>query len=282
MIWARILSITIMSPTQDTPTVTSPSFPSPEPAKKGRRLPWPWILAVVLLIGLVVSIWLWKPWQPNIKTSERTITVTGETTVTAEPDEYIFTPMYEFTGTDKTATQAQLTDKANEVTTKLKSLGVPDSKIKNNSSDYGDYYSPDSSGSSTYYLSLTITVDDKTLAQKVQDYLLTTNPSGSITPEVTFSTAKQKTLENQARDQAEKDARAKADQSAKNLGFKVDTVKSVQDGNFNSYGGCSGGFCPLSAGSNLENGAQSISNNLTLQPGENDLPYSVQVVYYIH
>jgi len=39
-----------------------------------------------------------------------------------------------------------------------------------------------------------ITDIKKDLAQKVQDYLLTTNPKGSVTPYPSFSTAKQKEL----------------------------------------------------------------------------------------
>jgi uncharacterized protein YggE len=127
-------------------------------------------------------------------------------------------------------------------------------------------------------LTLTVTANNEKLAQKVQDYLLTTNPTGEVTPYASFSKDKEKQLQAQARSKAEQDAKAKADQSAKNLGFKVDRVKSVTDGTLggvNPYG-------PLIAtGANGANTDQATPH-LNLQPGQNDLSYSVQVVYYIH
>ncbi len=227
-------------------------------------------------------VFMWKPWEPNIKASERVITVTGTATVSATPDQYQFSPSYRFTGADKQAALKELTAKSNEIVSYLKSMGVPSKDIKTNSGGYNDYYyySSGSSGKVTYTLSLTVTADNSKLAQKVQDYLLTTNPTGTVSPYASFSKAKEQQLQNQARDKAEKNARTQADQSAKNLGFKVDTVKSVTDGNL-------GGINPLLYGGGIAQGAnsatdQSSTPHLDLQPGQNDLSYSVRVAYYIH
>ncbi len=255
--------------------------PNPTPNPKW-KLPNVWKLSSLFLVIIVaVSIWLWRPWQASVKAADRTITVTGTATIKAEPDEYVFSPTYQIAGTDKTASLKKLTDHATTITAKLKALGVPDSGIKNNSSNYSDLYQPAGPDSNAYSLSFTISLNDKKLAQKVQDYLLTTNPTGSLTPTVTFSSAKQKTLENQARDQAEKDARTKADQSAKNLGFKVNTIKSVQDGSL-SPGVCKYNLCPALDGGAAIQQDTSRNSSLGLQPGENELSYSVQVIYYIH
>jgi uncharacterized protein YggE len=236
------------------------------------------IVVVVLLLVIITMGALWKPW--NGKTSDdRTVSVTGEATITAEPDEYLFYPNYRFKGTDKDAALADLTKKSDTIVGELKKLGVADSKIKTNSSGYGDYYSysrEPGTNESTYTLTLTVTVDNRTLAQKVQDYLLTTSPLGSVSPQPTFSDAKRKQLQTKARDAATKDARAKADQSAKNLGSKLGKVKQVSDGTgFDDiyYGTDSGGALSISESSD--------KRQLAIQPGENDLNYTVKVVYYL-
>jgi uncharacterized protein len=259
---------------------TGPAQESTVSTKLSKRIKLPGLwktLSLVLLIALIASLWLWKPWQANVKASDRTISVTGNATVSAEPDEFIFTPSYDIVNADQQKATTDLTAKNNDIIAKLKALGVPSNKIQSDASNYKDYYN---STTNTYTFDLTITVDDKALAQKVQDYLLSTTPNGNITPQYTFSTAKEKTLEGQARDKAEQDARVKADQSAKNLGFKVKAVKSVQDGSFESFGGCGPkGLCM--GANNLNSTTSSQSQSLTLQPGQNDVPYSVDVTYYI-
>jgi hypothetical protein len=215
---------------------------------------------------------IWKPWSA-VGADARTVSVTGEATVSAEPDEYGFYPTYQFTDDDRDAALATLTKKNEDVVSGLKKLGVEDSRIKTNSSGY-DLPSfrgePEGGGKPTYTLSLTVTVADKDLAQKVQDYLLTTSPSGSVSPQATFSDNKRRELENQARDEATKDARAKAEQSAKNLGFKLGKVKEVTDGSG------FGVFPSRDGATTAEDKAQ-----LTIQPGENKLTYSVSVVYFV-
>ena len=122
---------------------------------------------------------------------------------------------------------------------------------------------------------MTIKIDNRDLAQKVQDYLITTSPTGAVSPQAGFSEAKRKTLETKARDQATKDARSKADQSAKNLGFKIGKVKTVTDSS--GFGGPI--VYGLAEGSNA--GVDSSNTKLAVQPGENDLQYSVTVTYYV-
>jgi uncharacterized protein YggE len=250
-----------------------PPQSSPEPPKHRISLTFDLrIIVVLLLIVIAAMLVLWKPWDANPKSSDRTVSVTGEATVKAEPDEYIFSPSYTLISTD------QMTQKSDEVITQLKKIGVKDSQIKNYSNSYGKCIDvcplrPIGDGNS-YTLNLTITLNNSQLAQKVQDYLLTTKPEGSLTPQYNFSQTKRKQLESQARDQATKEARTKADQQAKNLGFKIGKVKSVEDGSGFGYA------YPLSSGA-LDSAQSSSAKQLTLQPGENELNYSVTVVYYI-
>jgi hypothetical protein len=247
------------------------------------------LILSLVVIGLVLYIVIaWKPWQPNVKASDRVITVTGEATLTAIPDEYVFTPTYDFTNADQSTALSQLTTFSNQLVSKLKALGVPSKDIQISSNGYSSGgYLPvtpvpisQDNGEYTYELDPTVTIDDNTnLAQSVQNYLVTTNPTGDVSPTVDFSVAMQNNLSNTARSQAEQNARANAEQSAKNLGFKIAAVKTVVDNGLssNNVSPCNGGEC---AGSNLD--LQSTSpQSLSLQPGQNQLYYSVQVQYYI-
>lgn len=262
-------------------TQISPGTQTTTPVKNQRRLRLPggWrTVSLLLLITVAVIIWFWKPWDPLPKAGDRTITVRGTATVKAEPDEYIFYPYYQVTNADKQAAIKQLSDKSNQIVIELKKLGVADKDIQVDSSGYSDdfYRTDDEQERNIYFMSLTVFVNSKDRAQKVQDYLLTTSPSGQVTPEGTFSESRQKQLEAEARDKAEKDARTRADQSAKNLKFKVGRVKSLEDTGFQDYYGFVGGELDSAAPQD-----SSLGSRLVLQPGEEELSYFVKVVYYI-
>lgn len=231
------------------------------------------VVVAVLLLVIAGMLLLWKPWAGE-ETSNRTIEVTGETTVSAQPDEFVFYPLYQFMNADKAAALAEVTNKSEEVVAGLKKVGVAEKNIKTNASgsDYPIYDAM--TKEATYTLQLTVTVDNLSLAQKVQDYLLTTVPTGNVTPQPAFSDAKQKELENKARGLATKDARAKAEQMAENLGFKIGKVKSVSESQGFS-------FLPYATARDMATGSQAAEQSLTIEPGENELPYTVTVVYYL-
>ena len=235
----------------------------------------PWWLSGVLAVGLLVAVVMWRPWSAQPSAGDRTVTVSGSATLQAEPDEFVFYPTYEFSGGDKAAGLADLTAKSEEVVAGLKKVGVADKDIKTNANGYRDYYYYNEVDKThTYSLQVTVTAHTKADAQKAQDYLLTTDPVGGVTPQATFSAAKQKELESRGRDQATKEARTKADQQAKNLGFTVGKVKSVEDSGDSGYGG----VMPMAA-SAMD--ISSTQKSLAVQPGQNDLTYTVQVTYYI-
>jgi uncharacterized protein len=182
------------------------------------------IVSLVLLVALIGLVIYTKPWQQATSGETRKITISGEATLEAEPDEYVFYPSWE------KSTQDEITALNDSLLKGLKEVGVEDSSIKNNASVYDDYRpmpavepgQPEKSLVRT--LSLTITVGNKDLAQKVQDYLLTTSPQGAITPSVQFSTQKQKTLEDEARSAAIADAKKRAETTASGLDAKVGKV----------------------------------------------------------
>jgi uncharacterized protein len=235
------------------------------------------ILTLVLLAVIAGMLFIWKPWQDTISAASRTIKVSGGATISAKPDEFLFYPSYQFKNEDKQAALDELTKKSDEVVAKLKDLGVADNKIKTNSSGYDlPVYGEDES-TPTYSLGLTVTVGNLELAQKVQDYLVTTAPTGSVSPQANFSDKKRKELESKARDEATKEAKVKADQSAENLGFSLGSVKSVEDGTgFGIFPYAERGMATADSAMPTEKTTQ-----LDIQAGENELNYSVSVTYFV-
>lgn len=238
------------------------------------------ILSLLLLIALLASIAMWRPWENTGNADDRTVRVTGTTTLKAAPDEFNFYPMYQFENANKDEALAALTEKSNEVVAGLKDLGVSDDDIKTNSNGFENTTFPsDRSGLVVYNLQLTVTVDDQKQVQKIQDYLVSTDPTGSVSPAASFSETKRKELESKGRSQAIADARKKADQTAEELGFKVNKVKSVDDTNQNL------GVFPIDsrAMTTMEMSVDGSSSapSLGVQSGKNELSYSVTVVYYI-
>jgi uncharacterized protein len=225
----------------------------------------------LLLVVIAVMLFVWKPWQSD-KVTDRTIEVTGTSTISARPDEFVFYPTYEFENEDKDAALKQLSAKSAEIVAGLKERGVADKDIKVNSDSWSYPVYERIGSTATYTLRLTVTVGSQALAQKVQDYLVSTTPSGTISPQANFSESKRKVVEAEGRDKATKDARQKAEQSAKNLGFKLASVKTVNDGSG------FGGVVPLYG---KEMTARDSSASLPVQPGENELTYTVTVTYYI-
>lgn len=238
-------------------------------------LRWVCVLLAAMVVGMLLA---WKPWVSDVSSSTRTIEVSGTATVKAEPDDFIFYPTYTIEGKDKETKFSNLKAKSAEVVDGLKKLGVSESKIKTSASSYVDYYKYYANTDADFdTLTVTIQVSAKDMAQKVQDFLLTTKPSGQLTPQTTFSDDKRKELESQARDEATKDARSRAEQMAKNLGAKLGKVKSVNDSS-------SGGVMPMydTMGVAMSSSEGSVKSSLSVLPGEDQISLSVSVVYYIN
>lgn len=227
------------------------------------------------LLALLAGLLAWtRPWSATLD-DNRTVSVSGEAMVRAIPDEFVFYPMYENKNADSQAGLAALSKKSDEVVAGLKKLGLSDEQIKTSANSYDKQFYPETAGDDeqTFTLQLTVTASSKEQAQTVQDYLLTTGLTGSISPYADFSDAKRKELETQARNEATVDARAKADQLAQNLGFKVGKVKTIEE-----QSGF-GGIMPMDV--SVRSSDDSASSNLSVQPGENEIAYTVEVVYYL-
>jgi uncharacterized protein len=227
-------------------------------------------VSAVLLIVIFAMLLMWRPWSSG--SSARTINVTGESSMKVEPDNYQFSPMYEKKGTDRAAIQAELAAQVNGVIAGLKALGVQDSDITLMSSSYDNFYNDGTNEINNN--SLTVVVENKDLVQNVQDYLLSTAPLGSVSPYATLSTKKRKVVEAELRTESLKDAKAKAQSTADELGLKVGKVVSISDPQ-------SGSYMPYMSGEKGLGYASSINASVSLPvlSGKQEVPYSIQVTY---
>ncbi len=232
------------------------------------------ILLGLYLITVGIMLYLWQPWSVS-PVDARKITVTGEAVIEAEPDEFQFNPTYNFTSDTQDGAIQEAADKSTEVVAELKKLGVEDKDIKINGYSHDWYWYYDEDDGNHTSVNITITVNDKDQAQKVQDYLLTTEPEGQITPWPSFSESKSKELETQARSEAVADAKSKAQASADELEVRVGKVISVSEGNgFGDY--------PIAyAEKDMMIGLDSAEapRSIPVQPGEDEFRYNVTVIF---
>ncbi len=236
------------------------------------------VALLVIIAGLLVA---WRPWTES---SKRTIAVTGTATVRQAPDEFVFTPSYTETADTSQAAVSKVSETGNAVIAKLKELGAQESELKTDvNSGYGypmpldvESSKPSNFGSTTAYYTITATIHNKELAQKILDYLVTTNTTYAVTPQSTFSKETRKKLENEARTKALTDARAKAVSTAESVGTRLSIVVSVSD--------LTGGG-PIYLMEDQTAASPTLREQATTAPilltGEQDLDFSVLVVYQI-
>jgi uncharacterized protein YggE len=222
-------------------------------------------VAAILLATNIISVILWQPWNTNPATA-RKITVSGEAAIDAVPDEYVLSPYFEFTNADRAVATEALSKQSSAISARLK---------ESSTNGYDKYsYTGTPETSNTLQLQYTITLDNKDIAQKVQDYMLTLKPQGQISPVVTFSENKRKELEEQVRTKALDDARAKAEKTAAQLGSKVGKAINISDGA--GYGMP----MPVAYGSvGTMEARLDTSASVPVQEGQDKFRYSVSVEY---
>lgn len=254
-----------------------------EPARNSMNMR---LLAIVLACVLIATLVAWKPWTGA---SKQTITVTGEATIKATPDEFTFTPEYQKTAATSQDAITQVSVVGNASVAKMKELGAKDDEITTNITTNQSYEptpvttqggpggipTPIRQGGTgiTATFSITATLHDKTVAQKAIDYLATTPILYAVTPLRGFSKDTKKKLDSQARVEGVQDAHSKAVDVAKGLGSHLGSVVSVTEG--------SSGFGVMP----LMKSAIATSADTTVAPvletGSEEVSYSVTVVYSI-
>lgn len=247
------------------------------------------LVVIVLLIIITGMLWLWQPWQ-NI-TPKRTISVTGQGTVKAAPDEFIFNPVYQKSATTAKESISRVSIVGNAVIAKLKELGLTSDDLKTDVYSSPEYdpsvYEPSISDIGGTYpevvqskikqhtatYSITATVPSKDIAQKALDYLTTTELTSSITPQSTFKAETTKKLESEARQKGLADAKQKAIDTATGLGATLGKVVSISEPNAISP-------LPYMREGAVSSSAQDTTAP-TLETGVNEITYSVTVVFGI-
>ncbi len=232
------------------------------------------LACILLLVVIGVMVALWRPWESS--GAKRTITVTGEAQIDAVPDEYIFSPYIQKTGSGNQKLRTQLAALGEELVEELKKLGVEENKIKLSGDTYDYYYYTDNRGQQTAQLRATITVGTKELAQKVQDYLLTQDIKGQLTPAAQFSMARQDELKTQARAKAVADAKSEAERTAGELDARLGKVVEIKDNEAIAYPWYGRGSVTTDS---LNSGSEKPS--LPVTPGEETFTFRVQASFEI-
>ena len=236
------------------------------------------ILIITLLVAIGAMTFMWRPWEGSKAT--RTVSVVGEAEVQATPDEFLFTPYYERKGDDATKLKTELDSFGNKLIEEVQKFGIAKDNITLTSSNYGqatDAVAPAMPGGKpatpesqpTVTLSITIKAPNKELAQKVQNYLGSTDAKGQLTSQAVFSKEKRKELEAQARNKAIEDAKTKAETMARQLNVSIGKVKEVKDSSR------SGIIFPMST----EGVASDSKTSLPVTPGKDTVSISLEIVF---
>jgi uncharacterized protein YggE len=229
------------------------------------------LVCVLLLVVIALMVAIWQPWEGGGE--KRVVTVTGEARIEAVPDEYTFSPYFQEQGSNSQALRDKLAKLGDKLVKELKELGVPENKISLSGSSYDYHYYTNDKGEQTAQLRATVTVDNKELAQKVQDYLLKQDIKGQITPQAQFSQTRQDELKRQARDLAVADARSEAERSAGELEAKLGKIVELKDSETVAY--------PWYGreGVALDSGNRSEKPSLPVTPGEQAFTFQVQATF---
>ncbi len=227
------------------------------------------VLQLALLV-IITGLLVWSaPWSDSNIKEARTITVTGDTTIEATPEEFRFSFYFEKKGDDEETLKTELTEMANQSVSALKDLGVDESDIKLDASSYDNWYF-ESGEDGVLRVNLTVTVSDNELSQEVQDYILSTDAKGQLSPQAVFSEDQKKRLDEQAVEEASQEALKKAEKQAELFNAKLGKVIEIQQGQDSI-------FNPVPFAVGLDATAESAS--LPVLPGQNDYRQSVTVKY---
>lgn len=233
-------------------------------------------IIIFLLVVILGMFALWRPWEGS--KAERTITSTGHAEVEGTPDEFTFSPYFQRSGADTAKLKTELDAYGNKLLADLTKLGINKDDITLNSSNFDQSsVSPAYPGGqevekveSNVMLSVQIKAPNEELAQKVQDYLAKTDAKGQLTSAPNFSKQKRERLEGEARDKATKDARQKAETTAKNLGGSLGKVIKVKDTSSQP---------PVSPLYGVAEDSSIARSMLPVTPGKDKISLSVEVIF---
>jgi len=233
---------------------------------------WQVVVLIVLLAAIGVGIAIWQPWKISARKIE--VSATGKTQ--AVPDVSKITAGVEIQKSTADAAQTEATAKLAAIVAAVKQQGIADKDIQTeNVSTYPDYDYENGSRIKGYYGRgvVTITVRDITKAQDIVSTATTAGASSVYGPQLTFSDEKLEQAQAEAREEAVKNAKTKAESLAQASGAKLGKVLAIQE--TPGYSQVYPMFAAESAGDLRASGAGQSS----IEPGENDITIEVTVSY---
>jgi uncharacterized protein YggE len=231
-----------------------------------------WLIVLVLLCVIGGMLAFWQPWRSTSSTVDRTISVTGTSKIKSESDQYVFNPYFE-------SDNLEAIKKLNiDVVQKIKDTGVVEAKIKTSTSTWDKYAPapavmyPEQNLKVVNSFQLNVIVNNKELAQKVQDILVEAKPKGQISPSAEFSEEKQKQLKDQASIISLNDAKKQAETKAQVFGQKIGKVIKIDEQPTSP-------FYPVAYDTARSASLTSGQKSIPIQAGENEFSYSSSVVF---
>lgn len=238
------------------------------------------LLVLLLLVANIVTLFLWQPWDSS-STDKREISVTGSATIEQEPDEFTFSPNYEFTASSEDEVNKSVADKATVLKDELVELGLAEDEIEIRANSYDYYWYDEDEDKHRGFLYLTISSDSKEEAERVQEYLLSTSAKGQITPRANFSKQALKDLESKARTAAIEDARKSAEGTAEELDSKLGKVISISDADEYSSG-FEYGYLDVSRSASIADSvSEEAPSSIPVSPGQQEFNFKVKAVFEI-
>jgi uncharacterized protein YggE len=210
--------------------------------------------------------------QPQLKidSSNRTLTVTAEDTVSVEPEVAVLHIGFETPPGDAKSAYAQGTQTSNAIVSALKQAGVPESDIRSESQYLDRDYS---TKQYRYKLAQRWTVRTTPVhAAEILDTAITAGATSS--GEIEWTVKDEKALEAQALDRAADRARANAAVLAKGMGVRLGTLIYVSNQ-------ISGGIVPRPMPMVMARAAEAPAQPLAIEPHKVTRQASVYAIFAI-
>jgi uncharacterized protein len=237
-----------------------------------------WFLIIILSLGLIYGFAKFLGPIPiyvhSVQTTKSdSFVVTGTGKAAVKPDLAVVTVGVSAEGSTVKIAQDQLNNNINRVSQAVKNLGIAEADIKTQNYNVNPKYDfnggPQKINGYTASSNLTIKVRDVSKANQVID-TSTTNGANQVGG-VTFDAEDKTSAENEARIEAVAEAKKKAEESSKVVGFKL--------GNIINYSENLGGSPELRYAASPQDVA--VSNKTNVEPGTSEVVINVNISYEI-
>lgn len=234
---------------------------------------WQIIVLILLVAVLGIGIAVWQPW----KMTNRKIEVSATGKIQAVPDVSKITAGVEVLKNTAEEAQKNASTNLSKIVEAVKAQGIADKDIKTeNVSTYPNYDYRNNNQIKGYYGRgvVTITVRDTAKAQNIVNTVTSAGANSVYGPQLTFSDEKLEQAQTEAREEAVKNAKIKAESLAKSSGARLGKVLTIQESSVNS-----GQFYPAFTAESAADLKVSGAGQSSIEPGENDVTVEVIVSY---